>query len=208
MKHLSNAVANCNIKKFALSFFPQSKKNTTSLLCLMLLCGTFLFTSCKQQDISEPKSEAATAGNDQSNFDLQSGTKNLATLRELAAARAATEKYKNIDSAFADGYIDINVVMPNMGYHFQKSGLVDSVFDFRHPEFLVYNKRADSTFQLVALEYGIPLFQSEDAPEGFAGSQDVWDHNDEFGLWLLHAWIWKYNPDGIFNPTNPKVIVQ
>jgi hypothetical protein len=24
-------------------------------------------------------------------------------------------------------------------------------------------------------------------------------------LWLLHSWVWAYNPQGIFNPTNPMV---
>jgi hypothetical protein len=46
------------------------------------------------------------------------------------------------------------------------------------------------------------------APEGFTGSSDEWDHNTDFGLWLLHAWVWKNNPDGVFNPTNPRVQVR
>lgn len=196
------------MKIIAPVLFHQFKNNTISLVCLMLFCSAFFFTACKQQEVNTPRSEASSADNDQANFNLRSANINGRTLLQLEQTRIATEKYKNIDSAFADGYIDINVVMPNMGYHFQKPGLVDSVFDFRHPEFLVYNKKADSTFQLVAVEYGIPLLQSTNAPEGFAGSQDVWDHNDGFGLWLLHAWVWKFNPDGVFNPTNPKVIVQ
>ena len=24
-------------------------------------------------------------------------------------------------------------------------------------------------------------------------------------LWVLHAWLWKDNPTGMFSPTNPKV---
>ena len=95
-----------------------------------------------------------------------------------------------------------------MGYHYQKVSLVDSVFDVKHPELLVYNKNADGTFRLVAVEYAVPLDKSATAPKGFIGNKDVWDHNDGFGLWLLHAWVWDFNPDGVFNPTNPRVHVQ
>jgi hypothetical protein len=24
-------------------------------------------------------------------------------------------------------------------------------------------------------------------------------------FWTLHAWVWKDNPDGVFNPTNSQV---
>jgi hypothetical protein len=24
-------------------------------------------------------------------------------------------------------------------------------------------------------------------------------------FWTLHAWVWKDNPDGVFNPTNNQV---
>ena len=97
--------------------------------------------------------------------------------------------------------------MENMGYHYQKVSLVDSVFDVKHPELLVYNKNLDGTFRLVAVEYAVPLDKSANAPTGFIGNKDVWDHNDGFGLWLLHAWVWDFNPDGVFNPTNPRVHV-
>jgi hypothetical protein len=46
------------------------------------------------------------------------------------------------------------------------------------------------------------------APKGFTGTDDVWERNTDFGLWLVHAWVWKNNPDGTFNPTNPLVTVH
>ncbi len=86
-----------------------------------------------------------------------------------------------------------------------KSTLVDATFDPRSPEILVYNKNEDGSIQLVAVEYAIPLELSRKAPQGFTGTLDKWDENTGFGLWLLHAWVWHYNPDGVFNPTNPLV---
>ncbi len=130
------------------------------------------------------------------------------TFIELLKARLATAKYRDFDKAIADGYADIHVVMPNMGYHYMKSEIVNAKFEITKPEILVYNKRLDGSFQLVAIEYAVPIdLTPEKAPEGFTGSADVWDRNTGFGLWLLHAWVWQFNPDGVFHPTNPDVHV-
>jgi len=130
------------------------------------------------------------------------------TTWELQQARSATARYLNISNAIADGYADISVVVPNMGHHYLKAANVDATFDVRKPEVLVYNHHEDGSFDLVAVEYAIPLNLSANAPAGFTGSADVWDHNTGFGLWLLHAWVWSFNPNGVFNPTNPTVHVD
>ena len=96
-----------------------------------------------------------------------------------------------------------------MGYHFMKSALVDAVFDYKHPEILVYNKNLDGSFELLAVEYAVPIAVTPDvAPEGFTGSGDVWERNTDFGLWLQHAWIWSFNPAGVFHDTNPLITVN
>jgi hypothetical protein len=48
------------------------------------------------------------------------------------------------------------------------------------------------------------------APEGFDGDYDQWTifgspMDESGGLWTLHAWVWRNNPDGIFAPLNPRV---
>jgi hypothetical protein len=174
-----------------------------SLRLMSFICATFLLTAvvfirCKKDSVN---------GIDQK-IQLQLDSLDKQTASELQQAWQASIKYQNIENAYADNYADINVIMQNMGYHYMKSDIVDSVFDVNHPELLVYNKRADSSFQLVAVEYAVPLDKSVNAPEGFTGNADVWDHNTDFGLWLLHAWVWSYNPDGVFHPTNPNVIVR
>jgi hypothetical protein len=133
----------------------------------------------------------------------------LTTFLELLQARAATAKYRDFEKARADSFVDINVVVPNMGYHFMKSAIVDAKFEITKPEILVYNKRLDGSFELLAVEYAVPISVTPDvAPEGFTGSADVWERNTVFGLWLQHAWIWRFNPDGIFHDTNPLVLVR
>ena len=175
------------------------KSHSTLVLVFLLLMSCMgIYISCKKD------SSNAIDKNIQAQLDKL----DKQTSSELQQAWEASNRYQNIENAFTDKYADIHVVMPNMGYHYMKSEIVDTVFDPRKPELLVYNKRADSSFQLVAVEYAVPLDQSVNAPEGFTGTNDVWDHNTDFGLWLLHAWVWSYNPDGIFHPTNPQVQVR
>jgi hypothetical protein len=125
------------------------------------------------------------------------------TLAELRHTREATSRYVSLDSALADGYADISVDVEHMGHHYMKSAIVDPVFDMHKPEILVYNRDENGKPYLVAVEYAIPLTHPK--PEGFSGNADIWKDDSGFPLWLLHAWIWEYNPQGVFNWTNPLV---
>jgi len=122
---------------------------------------------------------------------------------ELQQARAATARYRDINNAIRDGYSNINVDVPNMGHHFMKASLIDGTFDIRHPEILVYNGLETGHPELMAVEYAVPL--TAPLPEGFTGSADVWNGTSGFPFWLVHAWVWKFNPAGVFNWTNPSV---
>ena len=126
------------------------------------------------------------------------------TMQELQQAKIATASYNNINNAIADGYVDINVVIPNMGHHYMKAENVNAEFDISSPELLVYSPHpVTGHMRLVAVEYAVPINFPE--PEGFTGDYDEWSYNATFGLWLLHAWVWEYNPDGVFNHTNTLV---
>lgn len=156
-----------------------------------------LFSSCEKEstgdDVRDPIGE-------------YSASLPAQTVSELTAAKNATARYRNIDSAIADGYADINVVVQNMGFHYMKASLADTVFNPQNPEILVYNKLQNGKFELVAVEYAVPIPMMPDhAPEGFTGGTDVWTYSTTFNLWLLHAWVWQYNPLGIFVPSNPDV---
>lgn len=124
---------------------------------------------------------------------------------QLARVRAATARYHDLANALADGYADIDVVIPNMGRHYLKSSLLDATFEVERPELLVYSPGANGRMKLVAVEYAVPLDQAEQAPEGFRGSADQWFANQQFQLWTLHAWVWEENPQGVFTPTNSRV---
>lgn len=126
-------------------------------------------------------------------------------LKELAAARRAVARYQNIQEAKNDGYVDINVVLPNMGRHLLKESLLDAKFEAERPELLVYTEEPGGHLSLVAVEYAVPLPLSETAPDGFPGGADQWFPDQVFKLWTLHAWVFRENPDGMFNPTNRRV---
>jgi hypothetical protein len=198
MKQQLNSAWRCNRKTFALS-------NSLFAFTLLLVSSTLFLSSCQKEAVQEHEehvSKSAVAESDANVLNHYMGL-SFQTKWELQQARAATAKYRNIENAKRDGYVDINVIVPGMGHHFMKPSLVDGTFDIRNPEILVYNKNMDNTYTLVAVEYAVPLSFSR--PEGFSGSHDIWDENTGFGLWLLHAWVWKYNSMGVFNSTNPDV---
>jgi len=200
MKKIISSVIRCNGQSFATPF----------LCCLLFVIGLSV-TGCKKEmriPIESNTNVIDETPTTESN--ILSGYTGLSpqTMWELQQARAATARYRNIENARNDGYSDINVVVQEMGHHYMKSSLADAEFDYRNPEILVYNREEDGSFKLVAVEYAVPLSLSANAPAGFSGSQDVWDGNTFFQLWLLHAWVWEFNPEGVFNPTNPSVHVH
>ena len=178
------------------------------LLVLNVLALCLLLASCTREDLNEtvfPSSTNAPVTAPENSVLLNYTNIPFPTMLELQMARSHTARYRNIEKAKQDGYVDIGVVVPQMGHHYLNPNLFDATFDPKKPEILVYQKDENENFELVAVEYAIPLVLSTNAPAGFYGNLDVWDHNTNFQLWLLHAWVWAYNPSGVFNPTNPSV---
>lgn len=180
---------------------------------LSLSCLLLFITGCSKNDLKTSNGTAAEkvaqpAGKEQSNIaarDVAKMYNNLSpqTLWELQQVRAAIAQYRDLKNALKDGYVNINVDIPMMGHHYMKASLVDNVFDPRHPEILVYNGNEQGEQELLAAEFAVPI--NYPRPEGFTGSQDMWDENHQFNLWLVHAWVWKYNPTGAFEMMNPEV---
>lgn len=126
------------------------------------------------------------------------------TLRELAQARRATAKYHDVANAIADGYVDVNLYTSGEGYHYINFLLVDGNFNPEQPEGLLYaNHPGGNGLTLVAVEYISP--DTFPVPQGFTGDDDVWQLEEPFPVWVLNAWIWLNNPDGIFTFLNPRV---
>ena len=124
---------------------------------------------------------------------------------QLDQARVAASKYFDVNAAVADGYADIGLFVPNMGWHYLKESILDEHFEWTKPELLVYaDDPCGGKRKLVAVEYAVPFALSKRAPAGFVGRADEWDANQTFKLWTLHAWVYEFNPDGVFAPMNPR----
>jgi hypothetical protein len=145
---------------------------------------------------------------------------------ETAAATAATARFHDLDKAQSAGYTahvaEIGgatcIAQPGegaMGDHFANPGLLvdGGVIDATTPEALVYERRPNGTFKLVALEYIV--FQADWAAAGntsppslFGRTFDAIPAPNRFGIpsfYALHAWIWKPNPSGLLYAWNPRV---
>ena len=202
MKSQISSALRCNGKTFAIR---QAALAFCSIIALSLL-----FTACKKETATESVIEEVQ-GSANSDGNILDGYTGLApqTMWELQQARASTERYRQLKNAIKDGYENIDVVVQGMGYHFMKKSIVDETFDYRNPEILVYNKNHEGEMELVAVEYAVPIPLTPNlAPAGFTGNNDVWDRNTGFNLYLLHAWVWTFNPSGVFNPTNPLIHVH
>jgi len=213
MKNLTDAYRFEQTKTHSSAHMIQ--RSVIKRLGLLILGFTaIVYTGCTKQGGKDekvaPSNEVITESTDLKSI-YTSNELSPQTLSELQQVKAATAKYSNLENAFKDNYVDIGLKMENMGYHFLKAELVSPTFNLGKPALLVYNKRKNGSFELVAVEYAVPIDpQSPNTPPaGFTGSEDEWDFNTlDTGWWTLHAWVWKFNPDGVFKPMNPLLIVN
>ena len=154
------------------------------------------------------------------------------TGRQVYEIRLATEKYRDLDKAQADGYFRFTGYVPNMGYQYANPKLF-SGFNLRQPPILNYDER-DGRFELTGVMFISAIDRSPGSVLPFKGAefmkhpmmchyQDgtnlnlekqeqcpaehpltkaalVFWHPD---LWMMSAWIWYPNPNGLFSLYNP-----
>jgi hypothetical protein len=135
--------------------------------------------------------------------------KDLATLRQVTAA---FHDFKTASDAGWRTKITSCMTDPGgaggMGFHYGNTDLINGTAQVDKPQLLLYEPEKNGKLRLVAVEYIIPYsFHARDAapPELFG---QKFAQVDSFGLWGLHAWVWKENPSGIFAPWNPTVGCQ
>ena len=117
---------------------------------------------------------------------------------QLNIARRAVCRYRRLEAALADGYTNTGLpCVPGQGFHFIKNSLVGTT-DIRHPPVLMYTADGD----LNSPEWVAPVIDFPTPPSIFGQREHL---EDELGLWILHVWVWKLNPNGVFNDVNPNV---
>lgn len=129
-----------------------------------------------------------------------------ATIRTL---RQATERYQRLDRALADGFVLLHdcEVRPDegpVGTVYVNVGRLDATIDPASPEALIYEPGSNGKLRLVGVEFAVPYAAwSDPAPPQFQGQ--TFQREDEFGVFALHAWVWRQNPNGLFAESNPRV---
>lgn len=145
---------------------------------------------------------------------------------ELAAAKAALEKYKDPVMAVHDGYLStvgcidypkgsqegaMSYKAGAMGVHFLNLGYIGPTISPDKPQVLIYEPRGDK-LELVAAEWFVPTQAVSGAVPSIFGRQlegPMMGHKpimpDGLHHYDLHVWLWKQNPNGIFHSTNPTV---
>jgi len=130
---------------------------------------------------------------------------------QLDALRRATARFHNMGVAADAGYAGPPLTPcwyygseGAMGYHYADPSLIDGMPDLLHPEILVYAPNSHGDLSLVALEYivPIPMWEGSDPPTLLGRD---FERNDALGLYALHVWLWRHNPNGMFADWNPKV---
>jgi len=116
----------------------------------------------------------------------------------LSALRNATAKYHDIDKTLASGRFDLGLCVDHMGQHYATPPF-DATVDPLNPEAMVYADDGTGHLRLVAVEW-VATEKNTDVIDG----QDL-HFNPAVGLWVLHAWIWSPNPDGMFADMNPRI---
>ena len=173
-----------------------------------LLAGITLLGGCG----SEPTGTNTNAKFEQSMAVVQSepGQGSASSeQQDLAMLRRATAPYHRFETATAAGWsAQITGCMSSpagaMGFHYGNPAIIDGTVSVDAPELLLYEPEANGRMRLVAVEYIVPLsaWTSPTPPRLFGHDFHV---NSAFGIWALHAWVWKENPNGMYADWNPNV---
>jgi hypothetical protein len=130
--------------------------------------------------------------------------------KAIATLRRVTARYHDLDVAFADGFVLLHPCEERPGegpvgaVYVHLGRLMDGVIDPETPDALIYEPSKNGREKLVGVEFAMPyaLWTSQSPPQ-FLGA--TFQPEDEFGVFALHAWVWRNNPEGMFAETNPNV---
>lgn len=134
---------------------------------------------------------------------------------DLTELKQATAKYHTLENALKDGFaaFSLDPNDPNtptcfdspsggMGLHYVRN--IDGVIDANDPEAMVYEVRPNGQIKLVAVEYIIPASEVDPANPPVLYGHTFHPHSF-LPVYIMHVWVWKANPDGMFADFNPNV---
>ncbi|MBX6330291.1 MAG: hypothetical protein IRY91_00440 [Gemmatimonadaceae bacterium] len=172
---------------------------------LLALTGIMLVAAC------DPAPTAAGGAIDRDAVKVETrriGDRDTDVRKDLATLRRVTAKLHRFSAAKVAGW-DTKITpcmfsaQGGMGYHYGRPQYInDGKVQVDEPELLLFEPEKNGRFRLVAVEYILPGSPTDPAPSLFGRS---FTYNTTFGVWALHAWVWRNNPSGIFADWNPRV---
>ena len=167
--------------------------------------GAALFLSACADGASIPTDPALAPG-----ATAEARGQNRELNRALAELRRATARYHRLDAALADSFVFLHECEERPGeepvgvvyVHFGR--LLDGIIDPAAPDGLIYEPGPAGRMELVGVELAVPfaLWAGQDPPDFFGAR---FQPEQEFGVFGLHVWLWRHNPDGMFAAGNPRV---
>ena len=138
----------------------------------------------------------------------------------LAALRQTVAPFRDLHAAQQAGYQTVvtdptngksclsDPTMGAMGVHYLNTDNVDDAVVPTKPEVTIYEPQQDGSFKFVGVEFIIPysIRGENETPPVLFGQQ--FQHNPTFQLWMLHVWVGRDNPAGLFATWNPDVTCQ
>ena len=128
----------------------------------------------------------------------------------IATLRRATARYHDLNAATADGFVFLHgcEVRPEEGtvaiVYVHMRRLLDGAIDPSLPDGLIYEPRRNGNPRLVGVELAVPYpLWTKPQPPTINGA--TFQREDEFGVFGLHVWLWRNNPEGLFAESNPNV---
>jgi hypothetical protein len=119
----------------------------------------------------------------------------------------ASARYHSLEVAIKDGFTLLHACEDRPGegpvgmVYVSFERVLDGVIDPDSPDALIYEPSAFGPPKLVGVEFAV-LDAGQPAPELFG---QTFQAEDEFGVYGLHAWVWRENPEGLFAEANPRV---
>ena len=183
----------------------QQRRVATVLLLLLPLLLTALATGRAGVATAAPSFSSAGADHHGSSEKMTTGDRVAAMLASAAYQDVAVAE----DAGYASSIGTLGCFQSpdhgGMGVHYINGNLMDATVDITKPEALVYELDAAGHIAgLVAHEYIVPIdtWTSKKPPALFGVD---FHRHPTLPLWVLHAWLWKDNPAGVFEDWNPAV---
>jgi hypothetical protein len=171
---------------------------------LSILAPIMLFTACDEATPLPVEPEAAI----EAQFAKQVPQREIDHI--VRTLRKATDRYHNIDNAIDDGFVFVHDCEVRPGE--DPAGMVfahptrmgDGLLRAGLPDGLLYEPSATGKPKLVGVEMIMPYaLWTKQTPPTFLGQ--TFQAEDEFGVFGLHVWVWRDNPNGLFGLGNPNV---